>query len=91
MYNRYIPEDMSYSPVEKGPPSDRPQNPGFRLPDFRMGKEGLSGLLKGLHLDGLDSGDILLILIALLLWKEGDDPDLLIALGLVFILGLGEE
>jgi hypothetical protein len=52
---------------------------------------GLSGLLKSLHLDHIDSGDILLLLIMLYLLVEGDDLELVIALGLVLIMGLGEE
>jgi len=55
------------------------------------GKEGLSGLLKTLHLDKIDSGDILLLLIMLYLLKEGDDMDLVIALGLTLIMGLGDD
>ena len=49
--------------------------------------------MKNLHLDKIDSGDILLLLIALYLWKEGDDPDIVIALGLMLLMGLwdGEE
>ena len=39
----------------------------------------------------LDSGDLLLLLIVLLLLWEGDDLELVIALGLVLILGLGDE
>ena len=110
MYNRYIPEDMSYAPVEPSAPSAPPRRaaggaprPPLRLPDFLAGKEGLSGLcggreagglsglLKGLKLDKLDSGDILLLLITLYLLVEGDDLELVIALGLVLLMGLGEE
>ena len=56
-----------------------------------MGKEGLSGLLKSLHLDKIDSGDVLLLLIMLYLMKEGDDMELVIALGLTLIMGLGDD
>lgn len=100
MYNRYIPEDMSYEqiqePVSSPPPQSRPvsgRRPAQRplpLPDFLTKGEGLSGLLKGLRLDKLDSGDILLLLIALYLLVEGDDPELAIALGVTVFLGLGE-
>lgn len=109
MYNRYIPEDTSFTRVEREPPRSPGQNPGprrqqaFRLPDFLTGKEGLSrlfqsqeggglsGLLKTLHLDNVDAGDILLLLIMLYLLVEGDDMELVIALGLVLLMGLGEE
>lgn len=104
MYNRYIPQDVSYTPVEKKPPS-RPDSrrPPFRLPDFLGGKEGLSGLLggqegsglsgllKSLHLEHIDSGDVLLLLIMLYLLVEGDDLELVIALGLVLLMGLGDS
>ena len=109
MYNRYIPEDTSFTRVEREPPRFPDQEPGphrqqaFRLPDFLSGQEGLSrlfrsreggglsGLLKTLHLDNVDTGDILLLLIMLYLLVEGDDMELVIALGLVLLMGLGEE
>lgn len=99
MYNRYIPEDVSYSQIEEPAPPppprsrsapDRGQMP-FSLPDFFAKRNGLSGLLRDLHLDKIDSGDILLLLIALYLLVEGDDPELAIALGLTVLLGLWEE
>lgn len=140
MYNRYIPDDTSYTRVEQEPsaqprmdqersggsaprqggngqgPGNRPQQGrpksgqqggysmgGFKLPPFLNGKDGLSGLfggreggglsalLKSLHLDNIDTGDILLLLIVLYLLVEGDDLELVIALGLVLIMGLGED
>ena len=54
------------------------------------GKGGMSGLLKSLRLEELDSGDILLLLIILFLLVEGDELELVIALGLVLIIGLGD-
>lgn len=67
---------------------------GFFLPSFLTGEGGsggLGGLLKALKLEDLDSGDLLLLLIVLLLLWEGDDLELVIALGLVLILGLGDK
>ena len=67
---------------------------GFSLPSFLTGERGsggLGGLLKALKLEDLDSGDLLLLLIVLLLLWEGDDLELVIALGLVLILGLGDK
>lgn len=52
---------------------------------------GMAGILKSLHLEDLDSGDILLFLIVLLLLLEGDNMELVITLGLMLLLGLGEE
>ena len=48
-------------------------------------------LLRALKLEDLDAGDLLLLLIVLLLLVEGDDLELVIALGLVLILGLDDE
>lgn len=51
----------------------------------------LSGVLKSLHLEHLDTGDILLGLIVLfLVLEDGDDLDLLITLALTILLSLGE-
>ena len=82
-----------------------PQNgpAGFRPPPFLGGKDGLSalfsgkergglsGLLKALHLEDIDAGDVLLLLIVLYLLVEGDDLELVIALGLTLIMGLGDD
>lgn len=81
MYNRYIPRDSPCTPME-GPDPVRPES-GERT--------SLTALLKKLRLDRLDSGDILLALIVLLLWKEGEDTDLLLALGASMLLGDGGE
>lgn len=107
MYNRYIPEDTSYTRIERETP--RPQNPSpgrrsqqpLYFPGFLSGREsrppgngeggGLSSLLKTLRLDNIDTGDILLLLIMLYLLVEGDDLELVIALGLVLLMGLGED
>ena len=90
MYNRYLPEEVSYSRVDSFP-SPEPRQSGnrrlsFHMPDFLTQKEGLSNLLKGLRLDKIDSGDILLLLIALYLLAEGDDLELAIALGLTVFM-----
>lgn len=49
----------------------------------------LSGLLKNFKLDDLDTGDILLLLIILFLFIDGDDIELVITLGLLLLFGLG--
>lgn len=107
MYNRYIPQDScSWVPAGQEParPSSRRQEgERVKLPPFLSG-EGLSALfshkgggggltraLRALHLEDLDTGDILLLLIVLYLFAEGDDLDLVIALGLVLIMGFGED
>lgn len=52
---------------------------------------GMAGILKALKLDELDSGDILLVLIMLLLFLEGDNIELVITLGLMLLLSIREE
>ena len=97
-YTRVRVEDAPPSPVQAPPPppADAPQK-GRSLPElssllFGRGEQGggISGLLKALKLDDLDSGDILLLLIVLFLLVEGDDLELVIALGLVLIMGLND-
>lgn len=52
----------------------------------------LSSALKSVGLKELDAGDILLALIVLLLiLEDGDDLDVLITLGLMILLNLGES
>ena len=85
-------------PVGSPPPSGPEWAPGglpFSIASLLGGGtgkgSGLTGLLRSLKLDRLDSGDILLLLIVLLLLWEGDDLELVIALGLALIMGLGDE
>jgi len=52
-----------------------------------LGKEGLlSGILDKLKLSDIDTGDLLLLVILFLLFRDGGDDELLIALGLLLIL-----
>lgn len=86
MYNRYIPNGTAYTRVTEPDPS----------PPHREKAEShkpglLSGLLKSLRLEALDTGDALLLLILLLLFLDGDDIELVIALGLILLIGLGED
>lgn len=154
VYNRYIPDDASYTQVKDEPPTppepketerrkkaEQPEKPagephsgpqmggnrqhqapsrpsqgrprpspldslglgGWKPPNLLGGKDGLAALLSGkergglssllktMHLDNIDTGDILLLLIILYLLVEGDDLELVIALGLVLIMGLGDR
>ena len=100
MYNRYIPNSAQYEPVPNparaaGPfrqqkDAQRPPPPptkGANPLDGIVG--GLSGLLKNVHLEKLDSGDILLVLILIFLFLERDDNlELVITLGLLLAFGL---
>ena len=51
----------------------------------------LSTLKQHFHLENLDTGDILLVLIILFLYLEGDNLELVITLGLLLLLGLGDD
>lgn len=72
MYNPYLPQEQP-SQAETGTTAK---------------KGGLSALLKGLKLDELDTGDVLLLLILLFLFLDDreDNLELLITLGLMLIL-----
>ncbi len=100
MYNRYI-SGQGHIPVDPPPPG--PARRGGGPLGGLLGRLGagsgegkqigqaLSGLLKSLHLEHLDTGDILLGLIVLfLVLEDGDDLDLLITLGLTILLSLAE-
>ena len=89
MYNIYLPQG-DYEPVaDRNPPPEQKRG----LLDGLLG--GLSGalpkpdgILKALHLDRFDKGDILLILVLVYLFLESDDEDWLIVLALILLMGL---
>ncbi len=85
IYNAYIPGDGPYEkiPEEHPPGSDTVFS---SLLGGKLGSKGLSGLLSKLGLDKWDSGDLLLLLILFLLWREGDNFDLVLLLGLALLL-----
>lgn len=92
-------ESEAVSPAEERQHSGSPgsSGPGGRkLPgglSALLGKReggGLSGLFRSIGLESIDTGDVLLLLIILYLLVEGDDLELVIALGLVLLMGLGE-
>ncbi len=64
-------------PPEPKPPSGPPHRPE---------RDILNRLLEKLHLGDLDSGDLLVLLLLFLLFREKADEELLIALGLLLIL-----
>ena len=71
MYNRYIPNGASYTrvveedapPTQTVPPDAPPPEPDAEAPESAKPASGLGKLLRGLKLDGLDTGDVLLLLI----------------------------
>ena len=68
------------------PPPPRPEH--HRPPEG--GGDGLTGILRHfldqLHLDHVDTGDLLLLGLLFLLFREDADEELLVALGLLLIL-----
>ena len=67
----------------------RPSQPPPGLPEGVS--SSLKSLISSLGLEKLDRGDLLLFLILLLLLKEGDDLEMIIALGLTLLMGLGDD
>ena len=100
MYNRYIHSGgrvEPFRPLENTLDAHRRREGGAPLPsaperheaaqvESRKKKGGLSHLLKNFHIDW-DMGDILLILILLLLYIDGEDEEILLVLGLVLFMG----
>ena len=77
-------------------PASRPMGPSPSKNDL-VGEitGGLGQLLEGVRkhfsLENFDTGDILLVLIILFLYLEGDNLELVITLGLMLLLGLGDD
>ena len=72
-------------PEQTAPPPpfhETPPPPKTDLPDLRF----FDKLLDKLHLGDIDSGDLLLLLILFLLFRQEADEEVLIALGLLLIL-----
>ena len=101
MYNRYIRNDNgSYSRVpqeehKSAPPPRREEAAEHKEPPFRdthkeTQADGLTGFLRHIldqfHLDGVDTGDLLLLGLLFFLFREDADEELLVALGLLLIL-----
>ena len=74
------PEAKQQAQREQPPPPP----PGGRTIDGRTGF--LRHLLDQFHLDRVDTGDLLLLVILFFLFKEDADEELLVALGLLLIL-----
>ena len=90
MYNRYIQRDDGvYQQIphgeERAAPPPPPAGEETRREEKRRGGF-LDHVLERLHLEDIDKGDILLLLILLFLFDQGEDEELLMALGLLFLL-----
>lgn len=93
MYNRYLdPECQPLSTPPPAPEQKTQKRSAVPLENFTGGLgELLGGFFKKPALSGIDAGDILLILIILFLYLEGDNLELVILLGLMLLLSLGGE
>ena len=84
------PPEHGAPPPPRGAGAPPPPPPGPAPPPGGGAADGLSGLLRRvldqLHLDRIDTGDLLLLGLLFLLFREGADEELLIALGLLLIL-----
>lgn len=81
------PPEPKQQPQREQPPHREPPpppSPGSRTIDGLTGF--LRHLLDQLHLDRVDTGDLLLLVILFFLFKEDADEELLVALGLLLIL-----
>ena len=94
MYNRYIPhsDEASCRPTEPPPPTSPHTSPTPHTPPKPPsgGSDGLTGILRHIldrfHLDGVDTGDLLILGLLFFLFREDADEELLFALGLLLIL-----
>ena len=95
-----IPEEDPHTekqqPPPPPPPEERPPQPGPGRPPPpppggpKRPNDGLTGFLQHildqLHLDHVDTGDLLLLALLFFLFREDADEELLVALGLLLIL-----
>ena len=101
MYNRYVRNDagiyrridaeQTYAPPKHTSQEKKPHDPpkahaGTPLSGLLGADGALSGILGKLKLSEFDTGDLLLLAILFLLFREGEDEELLITLGLLLIL-----
>ena len=98
MYNHYqnafdyVTVEAEPSPPTHPPKDKTPHKASPLLGEVTGGiQQFLSGIAGSFSLSSFDSGDILLILIILLLLLEGDNLELIITLGLMLLLGLGDS
>lgn len=86
---RETPPRHAFQEGSQGPSRPHPSQSPAGLLDGAQ--SSLKSLISSLGLEKLDSGDLLLLLILLLLLKEGDDLEMIIALGLTILMGLGDD
>ena len=89
-----MPQDDTPPPGPKPPsgpgasPKAKPSpgSPPIPAPSHRPERDILNRFLERLHLGDLDSGNLLVLLLLFMLFRENADEELLIALGLLLIL-----
>ena len=85
---------MGAAPPPPGsPPQAPPPHSPNRRPPYHPAppvQDGLRGFLRHIlnvaHMDNADTGDLLTLCLLYLLYREGADEELLVALGLLLIL-----
>ena len=73
-------------PRREAPPPRRDPPPPPRQERSDVIARALRGLLDRLHLESVDTGDLLLLVLLFLLYEEHADEELLFALGILLIL-----
>ena len=77
-------------PEEKPPGQSPPHREEQRQPEHHRRTDSLTGILRHaldqMHLDSVDTGDLLLLGLLFFLFREDADEELLVALGLLLIL-----
>ena len=83
------PDDRPPPPPEP-PREEPPHRPPPPPPGGGKSTDGLTGILRHfldqLHLNHVDTGDLLLLILLFFLFREDADEELLVALGLLLIL-----
>ena len=91
MYNRYLQTRQDVGEDRGGRPDHQP----VRRPENRESPAGsaagLKGILNGLLGNRVDTGDLLLYLVRLLLYLEKEDEELLITLAALVVLSFGDQ
>lgn len=94
-----LPQEEQQTPllssIQSDPPPHEPKTKPTGLPPKKVNSAQqqrptemkiLNGLLDKLHLGDIDAGDLLLLVLLFLMFRENGDEELLIALGLLLIL-----
>ena len=95
-YTRIPEEERHTSHTPPGNPPSRPEPADDQREEYRRSddhdrvSDGLTGMLRHfldqLHLDHVDTGDLLLLGLLFFLFREDADEELLVSLGLLLIL-----